>query len=676
LAFSPENHTLAASNAEGHVQLIDVTIRHKPDQLQTVAMSGRALAWSPDGETVAAAVRGGAARLFDRRTGATRAVLRCPVQDIRCLAFAPDGRTLAVVCLEEPFVRLWDRSERRWRSVAASHPSPIIAIAFSPDGRLASLDGDTVRFWDPATAAPRGSLTAGPNTRSLAFTSDGASLLTAGSTIQVWEVGGDERVIRKAAAVPAGATAVCLSVARDGRLVASGGEDGSVRLWTLTPDRTLTPDKAPLLRPPGNGAVRSLGFAPDAKTLLTGQGGRLELWDMASRRLCDTLDEPIASAAFSPHDDRFATVGGSEEVVRLWEPAEWRVTRPPEQSLEPVKSLAYSTDGRTLITGSKGPHRPVRHYGWWGILYDTSPLRGATESLRFWDTKTGQEECHDLPARQVMAAPHLVARSAAGQLFAAGGEDGSVFLWDWPAKKLRKRLFISDKARRYTKSYDVIRTWLFHKSHPEYLFNSEMIDALTFSPDGRWLAAAGNRGSFRVWQTEDGKECCHWQGDANGSAWLAFTPDGDGVAGSRGGQVCIWDARTGALRTTLGVETDSPVRCGVFAPAGDVLALGSKDGLIRLWDPRSGEVKRLPGGHQDRVTALAFSPGGKTLASAGWDRTIRLWSLRASREVAALEGHNGRINALAFSPDGRTLASGGEVGDARGEVLLWRRPSR
>src|SRR5262249_30896922 len=111
-------------------------------------------------------------------------------------------------------------------------------------------------------------------------------------------------------------------------------------------------------------------------------------------------------------------------------------------------------------------------------------------------------------------------------------------------------------------------------------------------------------------------------------------------------------------------------------PAGDVLAFGSKDGLIRLWNVSNGDVKRLPGGHQDRVTALAFAPDGRTLASAGWDRTVRLWNMRASPEGAALEGHNGRINALAFSPDGRVLASGGEVGDAQGEVLFWRRPPR
>jgi WD40 repeat protein/tRNA A-37 threonylcarbamoyl transferase component Bud32 len=676
LAFSPDNRTLAAANAEGQVQQIDAAVRHVPTRLQAAAMNGRVLAWSPDGEMVAAAARGGAAYLFDRRTGTTRAVLRCPVQDVRCLAFAPDGRTLAVVCLEEPFVRLWDIAEGRWRTSTASHPSPVTAIAFSPDGRwLASLAGDTVCFWDPATAAPRGSLAAGPNTRAMAFAPDGSSLLTAGSTLQVWDVGEDEQAIRKAAsAVPAGAMAVCLAVTRDGRLVASGGEDGSVRLWKRAADRTLTPDKAALLRPAGGGAVSILGFAPDAKTLLIGQGGGLELWDLASRSLRDALNDPIASAAFSPKENTFATVGGGEEVVRLWDPADWRVTRPMGQQLEPVKSLAYSADGRTLMTASNGPHRTLRHHQL-KMTFDTAHWRCLSESLRFWDAKTGREELPVVSTQQLIALPSVLTRSADGSLLAAGAEDGSIHVCDWPRKQWRSRLFVSEKARLYAEGFEWTRRQFTHSS-PNFLHHSEGVAALAFSPDGGRLAVAGNRGSFRVWRTEDDNECCHWQGDANGSSWLAFTPDGDGVVGSRGGQVCIWDAHTGALRTTLGDETDSPVLCGVFAPTGDVLAFGSKDGLIRLWNVGNGDMKRLPGGQQDRVTALAFTPDGRTLASAGWDRTVRLWNMRACREVAALEGHNGRINALAFSPDGRVLASGGEVGDAQGEVLFWRRPPR
>jgi WD40 repeat protein len=271
-----------------------------------------------------------------------------------------------------------------------------------------------------------------------------------------------------------------------------------------------------------------------------------------------------------------------------------------------------------------------------------------------------------------LALPYVIARSPDGRLLAAGAEDGSVSIWDLAGRRRRARLFVSEKARVYAQTLELARS-LWTNSNPDFDKKTEAIASLAFSPDGRFLAMAGNRGSLHVWETDGWKECGYWQGDVHGSPWIAFIPDSGGVVGSRGGQVCVWEADTGEVRTTLGAEADSPILCGAFLPGKEVIALGSKDGVIRLWNPHSGEVKRLPAGHQDRVTSLAFAPDGKTLASVSWDRTVRLWNLRANREVATLEGHKGRINAVAFSPDGKTLASGGEAGAHCGEVLLWRR---
>jgi WD40 repeat protein len=669
LSFAPDQRTLAAATVEGQVHQFDVTLQHVPDRLQAAAMNGRAIAWSADGQTIAAAAEGGLAFLFDRRTGAIQDCLRCPVQEILHLAFAPDGRTLAVVCQEESVVRLWDTVDRRWRHVTAAHFGPVLTAAFSADGRLlASLAGDTAHFWHAQSAERHGSVKVGPNTQALAFTPDGASFLTAGSTILVWDVLGDgSRSSKPASVVTAGARVVRLAVSRDGRLVASGSEDGSVQLWRRTSDGALTPDTAIVLRSASGGAVRSLDFAADAMTLLIGIGGRLELWDVTSRCLRDTLDDPVEIAAFSPRGSTFATVG-SEGAVRLWEPATWRVTRPSGQSLEPVKSLTFLAKGRTLITASQGLHRPLRRYCG-ELRFDTLPWSCLSESLRFWDAATGREQAA-VAGPDVMLPPHVIACSPDDRLVAAGASDGSIRILDRPQNQWRTPLFVSEQARLYANAFELARN-LWTNSTPDYRKHSEGVLALGFSPDGKRLAAAGDRGSFRVFDMEDGKTSCHWKADARGSSWLTFTDDG-GVIGSHGNQVCVWDAQTGVLRTTVGAETDSPVLCGVFAPGKDILALGSKDGQVRLWHRRSGEVKRLPGGHQNRVSCLGFSPDGRTLASAGWDHTVRLWNLTVGREVAALEGHRGRINAVAFSPDGQTLVSGGEIDGERGEVLLWR----
>jgi len=670
LAFSPDNRIVAAATAEGIVHQLDATVRHVPDSIQTFSSFGLPV-WSPDGETVAVSVWGGAIRLFDRRTLAVRAVVRCPVQNVRCMAFAPDGRTLAAACFGEKFVRLWNATDGRLLGVTPSQSVVVSAIAYSPDGRhLASADGKQIRFWDPATRTDQGCLETSGDVHALAFTPDGRSLLTANSSVQVWDIRDNGSPPRKPSfTVPVGSTVVHLAVSRDGRQVATGESDGTVRVWRFSPDGKLIPQGAAVHWKAREEPVRSLAFGANGSTLLVTGYHRAILCEMPAGCRQDILAGTIDRGALSP-DGRTLATTGDDGVVRLWDVTTWRARQPCGHALGGVRSLVFSTDGRLLFTASRvaGLHIQNRRL----LAEETAPLRDTAESLRFWNAATGQEEPSAVPMRETMTPPYVVARSPDGRLLAAGAEDGGVHIWDMPGRRWQARRFVSEKARAYAQLLELTRL-MWTNSNPDYSKNTEAVAALAFSPTGHLLAMAGNRGSIRVWETGSWKEYGHWIGDPGGSTWLAFTPAGDAVIGSRGGQVCIWDARTAELLATLGEEADSPVLCGVFLPGKEVIALGSKDGAIRLWNPLSGDLQRLPRGHQDRITSLAFTPDGKTLASASWDRTVRLWNLRANREVAALEGHKGRVHAVAFSPDGKLLASGGDVGVHSGEVLLWRR---
>ncbi len=204
---------------------------------------------------------------------------------------------------------------------------------------------------------------------------------------------------------------------------------------------------------------------------------------------------------------------------------------------------------------------------------------------------------------------------------------------------------------------------------------------MAFSPDGRWLAVGvGGANSFsvdspqkvRIFDIANRKEHRTFSTPTQMSA-VSFSADGKLLAAAgHNGTIWLWDVSSweevGRWQGSDGARYSSIV----FLVGGRELAVGNLSGRIDLWDVKTAKLARQIRGHIDCVTVMALSGDGRTLATASWDRSIKLWDSGTGRELRTLYREEAWIYALTFSPDGNTLASGGLSAMLR----LWEASSK
>jgi WD40 repeat protein len=431
----------------------------------------------------------------------------------------------------------------------------------------------------------------------------------------------------------------------------------------------------------GADIVECAAFSPDGKTLVTGAGGFLWSWDVATgKSKADLLghEEGVQAVAYSPDGSRILT-GSRDGVARFWEAATGKPVGQPLQHKDTVWAVGYSRDGKKVLTGSSTearvwdaegsfkslPHRaPV-----WALAFSPDGKVLLTGSGETGDTNGGEAQLWDAATGKPVGEIMRHKRAVFGVAFSRDGKT-----------VLTREKYVG--FEEIGQAVALAQVWDCATGRPiGEPIRDRYLGSATFSPTGRTILTGGSGSGFRLWDaatgrlaaeslrsTEDGREIS--------IDHAAFSPDGKLIVttgatlkkpsnGVDHYELRLWDPVTGK---PVGDHVTLPafVWCVAFSPDGKQVLTGSREKTAQLWDATSLRPIGVPLRHDGELRRVGFSADGKLILTLS-DKVVQLWEAGTQGPVGRALEHRSRVDEAAFSPDSTMVATR----TADGAALLW-----
>ncbi len=468
----------------------------------------------------------------------------------------------------------------------------------------------------------------------------------------------------------------------DGKFVATGGEDGAIRIWDLTTGALVRVLLGHTSR------VLDIAWSPDGQVIAStgGYDCKLRLWQASTGqplRVFENFKEYTRQLAWSPAGDRLAVVGGDSGWIWMWD-AKAEQGRPVAEIGKPVLALNWSPAGDQLaFTVAEGSASIVDATS--GRVEQTLGAAATVHYSACWSPDGTKLLLASADKSVVYKMPELTVLKklpSAGWGPVWSPDSKSVFvmsgegprLWNLETDKITQRIdhygwpLLAVSWRQPDQLVAVSKTtlvrWDVRAGKRSASYGLGGIEPPLWT-DGRPIVTGLNTQRLQTWDAKTAALLHTYKGHTGAITDAAWSPDGGVLASSSWDKtIHFWEPGSDTSRATL-AHDKAPVLCLAWSPDGKTLASGANDNLVRLWNAE-GKLQSTLTGHTKPVTTLAWTVRGDLLASGSEDSTVRMWDpnkAELKRELRISE----QPNALAFHPNGTILAGGA----ADEQVRLW-----
>jgi len=583
VAISPDNKVLATGSNDGFIKLWDLETGKEKHSLKSHTGTVSALAFRLHDGLLASGGTDKLVKLWDPIAGKLEAALPGHSGSINGLAFSRDGKRLfSGGGIYYPNrdndhrwgdgeARMWDVDGRKEHKVPFANwdrGTAVLCVAYAPDGQSVAIGtshGSYVRVYNAHNGQMIDHFGSGAGwVHKVAYSPD--------STLVAWAGSRQETYLRD---LPKHETIRTLAGhqhyidglawSEDGQTLATGANDGRVKLWNPANGQ----ERLSL----AGGAVRSLALSRDGKILVAGQdGGKATVWRLNPRRYEAEYPAATGFSALAVTPDSAILAGATrEKTVRRWELASGKELPALELGPGLGMALACAHEGKLLAVGV---HR----------CDDRAEQLFPEGEWQLWDIAAGRRLATLKGTNKPITA---VAFTLDSGLLITGDLDAKVRLWDVAGRREVALL----------------------GSH------EGPVNVVVVSPDGRTLASCGGN-EIKLWDLTGRRHRLTLAGHTQTVRGLSFLGKGQ-VLVSTGwdGTVRFWGVDDGKVRGFLPGQGDA-VHCLSVSPDGQTLALGLQDRTVKLWDLSCGQLRAVFAGHTREVNDVVFCPNGHYLVSA------------------------------------------------------------